>query len=58
MLLAARGNWSRDVDHAGWVVTLHFPDQQNFSGRTLEEGLVWCPVWLMFPNVGIGQYLV
>jgi hypothetical protein len=27
------------VDHAGWVVTLHYPEEQDFSGKTLEEGL-------------------
>jgi hypothetical protein len=35
------------VDHAGWVVTLHSPERQEFSGRTLEEALAWCLVSLM-----------
>ena len=53
-----RGYCSWDVDHAGWVVTLHSPDEQDFYGRTLEEGLAWCLVWLMFPELGIGQFLI
>ena len=36
-----RGSCSWTVDHAGWVVTLHSPDEQNFSGKTLEEALAW-----------------
>jgi hypothetical protein len=28
-----------DVDHAGWVVTLHFPEEQDVLGRTREDGL-------------------
>ena len=37
------------VDQAGrkWVVTLNSPEEQDFSGRTLEEALAWCSVWLM-----------
>jgi hypothetical protein len=35
---------------AGWVVTGrpkgHSP-REEFSGRTIEEGLAWCLVWLM-----------
>ena len=49
-------SWS--VDHAGWVVTLHSPEEQTFSGTTLEEALAWCLVWLMAPELGIGQFLV
>ena len=52
-----RGSCSWDVDHAGWVVTLHSPDEQDFSGKTLEEGLAWCLVWLMFPELGIEPFL-
>src|SRR3954453_14843646 len=33
-----RGYCSWDVDHAGWVVTLHSPDEQDLSGRTPDEG--------------------
>lgn len=53
-----RGSCSWDVDHAGWVVTLHSPEEHDFYGRTLEEGLAWCLVWLMFPELGIGPFLV
>src|SRR5687768_12979480 len=34
-----RGYCWWDVDHAGWVVTLHSPDEQDFYGPTLEEAL-------------------
>jgi len=55
-----RGSCSWDVDHAGctWVVTLHSPEEQDFSGRTLEGGLAWCLVWLIVPELGIGQFLI
>lgn len=53
-----RGYCSWDVDHAGWVVTLHSPDQQDFYGRTLEEALAWCLVWLMAPELGVGPFAV
>jgi hypothetical protein len=53
-----RGYCSWDVDHAGWVVTLHSPDEQDFYGTTLEEALAWCLVWLMFPELGVGPFLV
>ena len=53
-----RGYLSWDVDHAGWLVFLHHPEEQTFHGRTLEEALAWCLVWLMAPEIGIGQYLV
>jgi hypothetical protein len=48
-----RGYCWWDVDHAGWVVTLSSPEEQQFYGRTLEEGLAWCLVWLMAPEIGI-----
>jgi hypothetical protein len=35
-------------------VTLHSPDEQDFFGRTLEEVLAWCLVWLMFSELGSG----
>lgn len=35
------------VDHTGWVVTLHLPDEQVFSGSTLEDGLLSCLEWLV-----------
>jgi len=28
-----------------WAV--RSPDEQDLSGKTLEEALAWCPVWLM-----------
>lgn len=45
------------VDHAGWVVTLYHPEAQTFYGRSLEEALAWCLVWLMAPELGIGPFL-
>src|SRR5215207_4164022 len=47
-----RGYCSWTVDHAGWVVTLHSPDEQDFYGKTLEMALAWCLVWLMAPELG------
>ena len=52
-----RGSCWRDVDHAGWVVTLHSLDEQDFYGKTLEEALAWCLVLLMAPELGIGPFL-
>jgi hypothetical protein len=43
-------------DLAGWVVTLHSAKEHDFSGKTLEEGLAWCLVWLMAPELGIGPF--
>ena len=34
-------------EHAGWVEMLHSPEELDVSGKTLEEVLAWCPVWLM-----------
>jgi hypothetical protein len=53
-----RGYCSWDVDHASWVVTLHSRDEQDFYGKTLEEALAWCPVWLMTPELGIELFVV
>jgi hypothetical protein len=39
-----RGSCSWDVDYAGWVVTLHSPQEHEFSGKTLDEALAWCLV--------------
>jgi hypothetical protein len=33
------GSCSWTVDRAGWVLTLHSPQEQTFYGRTLEEAL-------------------
>jgi hypothetical protein len=41
-----------DVDHTGWVVTLSSPEQHTFYGKTLEEALAWCVVWLMAEGTG------
>ena len=41
------GSCSWTGDHAGWVVTLHSPEEQTVSGKTIEKGLAWCLVWLM-----------
>jgi hypothetical protein len=46
--IAQRGghcDWT--VDHTGWVVTLHLPEEQVFSGSTLEDGLLSCLAWLV-----------
>jgi hypothetical protein len=53
-----RGSRSQNVDHAGWLVTLHSPEAQGLSGKTLEEALAWCPVWLMAPEIGVGPVLL
>ena len=42
-----RGYCSWTVDHAGWVVALHSPEEQDFYWKTLEEALPWRLVWLM-----------
>ena len=45
--IAERGgycDWT--VDYTGWVVTLHLPEEQIFSGSTLEDGLLSCLAWL------------
>ncbi len=55
MIASRRAYCSSTVDHAGWVVTLHSPDEQDVSGKTLEEALAWCLVWLMTPELGTGS---
>ena len=52
-----RGYCSWDIDHASWVVTLHCPEEQDYYGRTLEEALAWCLVWLRMPELGVGPLL-
>ena len=37
------------VDSAGWVVTLHLPEERTFVGPTLEAALSACVVWLAPP---------
>ena len=52
--IANRGRrCERTVDHASWVVTLHSPEEQDSSGKALDEALAWCLVWLMAPGFGI-----
>jgi hypothetical protein len=61
-----RGNRWWDIGHAGWVVTLDSPERQKFYGRTFEEGLAWCLVWLMAKGtpgdwgheIGVGPFVV
>jgi hypothetical protein len=53
-----RGYCDWTVDHAGWVVMLLSPEQHDFYGKTLEEALAWCLVWLMAPELGVGPFLV
>ena len=51
--IATHGGYhSWDVDHAGWVVRLSSPEKQRFYGRTAEEALAWCLVWLMAKGTG------
>jgi hypothetical protein len=45
-------------DHASWVVTLHSPQVQTFSGKTLEEALAWCLVWSMARELRVGPFQV
>ncbi len=45
------------VGHASWVVTLHSPKEEIFSGKTLEEALAWCLGWLMAPELRIGPFV-
>ena len=52
------GLCSWEIDHASWVVTLHAREEQDVSGKTLEEALAWCLVWLMAPEIGGGSFLV
>jgi hypothetical protein len=49
-----RGSVERDVDRAGWAVVLLRPERETFRGRTLEEALAWCLVWLMVDELGVG----
>jgi hypothetical protein len=55
VIATRRGSCSWTVDHAGWVVTLHSPEEQDFYGKTLEEALAWCLVWLMALERGTGS---
>ncbi len=50
-IVTRRGSGPWTVDHAGWVVTLHSPEEHDFSGTALEEALTWCLVWLMAKGI-------
>jgi hypothetical protein len=39
-------------------VMLYSPEEHTFFGRTLEEALAWCLVWLMFSELGVGPFVV
>jgi hypothetical protein len=39
-------------------MALHSPNEQDFYGKTLEEALAWCLVWLMALELGIGPFLI
>ena len=52
------GSRARTVDHADWVATRQVPEEQACYGRTLEEALAWCLVWLMAPEIGVGPFHV
>ena len=55
--IADRGGYvAWDVDHAGWVVELLALDRERFYGRTLDEALAWCLVWLMVDELGVGGF--
>jgi hypothetical protein len=57
--IATRGGYCWwDVDHAGWVVTLSSSEERTFYGRTLEEALARCLVWLMAPEIRVGPFRV
>jgi hypothetical protein len=46
--IAQQGGWiDWSIDHTGWVVTLYLPQEQIFSGPTLEDGLTACLTWLV-----------
>ena len=53
---AGPGGNARPLHHACWFVTLSSPEEQTFDGRTLEEALAWCLVWLMAPEIGVGPF--
>jgi hypothetical protein len=57
-IASRRGYCDWTVDHAGWVVILMSPEEHEFYGKTLEESLAWCLVWLMAPELGVGPFLV
>jgi hypothetical protein len=57
-IASRRGYCDWTVDHAGWVVVLMSPEEHEFHGKSLEEALAWCLVWLMAPELGVGPFVV
>ena len=57
-IATSRGYCDWTADRAGWVVILLSPERQEFYGKSLEEALAWCLVWLMAPELGVGPFLV
>jgi hypothetical protein len=53
-----RGYLNWDVYHVEWLVFLLHPEHETFDGRTFDETPAWCLVWLMAPEIGIGQFLL
>jgi hypothetical protein len=47
-----RRRYQRTMRTGREQVTLHSPEAQDFSGKTLEEALAWCLVWLMVKGTG------
>jgi hypothetical protein len=58
-IATGRGYCSRTIDHTNcnWVVTRHTSEHHDFSGKTLEEALAWCLVWLTALELGRGPFL-
>jgi hypothetical protein len=54
---ARRGSCLWTVDHAGWVVTRHAPEEHASSRRTGDEVLAWHLVWLMRPERAVAPFL-
>jgi hypothetical protein len=57
MQTSGSGRSGQAVARAGWG-TLHSPEVQAFYGKTLEEALAWCLVWLKVPEIGVGPFMV
>jgi len=35
------------LNHTGWVVALHLPEERTFCGGALDESLTACLAWLL-----------
>ena len=44
------------VDHAGWVVEPRSPENQDFWGKTQEEGIAWWLNKLTVPRLGVEPF--